>query len=86
MKIYRFNPGTGVYLGEDFADESLMQRETCVVPLDATTIAPPPAANGQIPFFDDRLQCWELRTRPAPAGKRLRGKLDNYPCQPETEL
>jgi len=26
MKIYLFNPETGVYLGEDFADEALMKQ------------------------------------------------------------
>ena len=40
MKIYLFNPETGVYLGEDFADENPMQRGVSVLPPGATTIAP----------------------------------------------
>jgi len=86
MKIYRFNPETGVYLGEDFADDTPLRRGGAELPPDATTIAPPQADKGLIPFFNARLQCWELSARPAPAGKRLRGKLDDDPYQPETEL
>ena len=46
MKIYLFNPETGVYLGEDFADEALMKQDGYVIPPDATTIAPPEGRTG----------------------------------------
>lgn len=57
MKIYLFNPETGVYLGEDFADLSLMLGEY-VIPSDATTIAPPQVELGQILIFNADEQCW----------------------------
>ena len=40
MKIYLFNPETGVYLGEDFADDALMKQRGYVLPPGATTLAP----------------------------------------------
>lgn len=63
MKIYRFNPGNGAYLGEDFADEEPMKRGAFVVPPDATTIAPPEGGLGHILVFDLVAQCWEVRSR-----------------------
>jgi hypothetical protein len=62
MKIYLFNPETGVYLGEDFADEAPMKREAIVLPPDATAIAPPRVGPGQIPVFNSVKQCWEVRS------------------------
>jgi len=70
MKIYRFNPETGIYLGEDFADEAAMQRGDCVLPHDATTIEPPQADAGQIVFFNVREKRWEVHSRPAGACRR----------------
>lgn len=63
MKIYRFNPETGAYLGEDFADEKFMLHEK-VLADDATTIAPPDVDHGQFLFFSTRMQCWEIRSNP----------------------
>ena len=61
MKIYLFNPETGIYLGEDFADESTMTRNSFAVPPDATTIAPPQHERGEIPVFDAAAQRWDVR-------------------------
>lgn len=63
MKIYLFNPETGVYLGEDFADEAPMKQGVCVVPPDATAIAPPEGGQGHIVVFEVGAQCWEVRSR-----------------------
>jgi len=71
MKIYRFNPETGVYLGEDFADEAPMERGDFVLPPDATTIAPLEGGRGHILVFDVVAQCWEVRTRLAPIDKSI---------------
>lgn len=60
MKIYLFNPETGVYLGEDFADETPMGRDGHVIPPDATTIAPPRFEPGQFPVFNAGEQRWEV--------------------------
>jgi hypothetical protein len=62
MKIYLFNPETGVYLGEDFADEVPMERGAFVLPPDATTIAPPRVEPEQIPVFNAGEQRWEVRS------------------------
>ena len=64
MKIYLFNPETGIYLGEDFADEAPMKRGGYVIPPDATTIAPPAIERGQILVFNFKEERWEVH----PAG------------------
>lgn len=60
MKIYRFNHDTGVYLGEDFADENPLKRGSYLIPHDATTVAPPEFGRGEAPVFDQREQRWEV--------------------------
>jgi hypothetical protein len=62
MKIYLFNPETGAYLGEDFADEALMKQGKYEIPPGATTIAPPEGGRGHILVFDVVAQCWEVRS------------------------
>jgi hypothetical protein len=62
MKIYLFNPETGVYLGEDFADEAPMKQGGYIIPPDATTIAPPRIERGQILVFNSVEECWEVHT------------------------
>jgi hypothetical protein len=64
MKIYLFNPETGVYLGEAFADEAPFKRGEYIIPDDATTIQPPQLEPGQIPLFKIREQRWEVRNHP----------------------
>lgn len=64
MKIYLFNPETGVYLGEDFADEAPMERGAFVVPPDATTLAPPTVERGQLLVFNTAEHRWDIRQRP----------------------
>jgi hypothetical protein len=64
MKIYLFNQETGVYLGEDFADEAALRRGAYVIPPDATEIAPPPAGRGQLPVFDLVEKRWKVRQAP----------------------
>lgn len=61
MRIYLFDPETGIYLGEDFADPPLFQGDPPVVPPDATTIAPPPYGRGEVPVFNAEEKRWELR-------------------------
>lgn len=62
MKIYLFDPETGVYLGEDFVDEALMKQAKYVIPPGATKIAPPEGGWGHILVFDIVAQCWEVRS------------------------
>lgn len=76
MKIYRFNPETGAYLGEDYADEAPSKRGDYIIPADATTIPPPQVEQGQMPFFNIRDQRWEVRTIPSLRKSLSRDKLD----------
>ena len=71
MKIYLFHPETGLYLGEDFADERAMQRGEYLVPPDATVVAPPPVQPGEMPVFDVGRQQWDVQ--PAPVVVRSEG-------------
>ncbi len=60
MKIYLFDPETGVYLGEDFADEAPVGRDAYLLPDDATTIEPPEVEGGQFPLFLADEKRWEV--------------------------
>jgi hypothetical protein len=62
MKIYLFNPETGIYLGEDSADKALIKQERYVLPPGATSIAPPEGGRGHTLVFDVDAQCWEVRS------------------------
>lgn len=64
MKIYLFSPETGIYLGEDFADKSSFEGGVFRIPLDATTIPPPPVEKGQILIFNKGERRWEVRNPP----------------------
>lgn len=77
MKIYLFNPVTGAYLGEDFADEAPFKRGSYVIPEDATTIAPPKVQGGQMPIFNLREQRWEIHPIPSLRKSLPSGKLDD---------
>jgi len=61
MKIYRFQPETGFYLGEDFTDEAPMRRGAFVIPPDATTTAPPEVGRGLVQVFDAATKQWVVR-------------------------
>ena len=60
MKIYLFDPETGVYLGEDFADEAPMGRDAYLLPDDATEIEPPEVGGGQFPVFHVDEKRWKV--------------------------
>ncbi|SNB47520.1 hypothetical protein [Geobacter sp. DSM 9736] len=60
MKIYLFNPESGVYLGEDFADEAATYRGADLVPPDATTVAPPSLRRGEIAVYDEGEERWRV--------------------------
>jgi len=73
VKIYLFNPETGFYLGEDFADEAPTGWGRCIVPSGATTVAPPEVGHGEVPVFDPAAGCWDVRPRPPGRADRERG-------------
>lgn len=56
MKIYQYEPETGVYAGELFEESvNLIHYSEGVTP-----IAPPPYESGQVPVFDMAQNKWEL--------------------------
>ena len=61
MKIYLFNPETGVYQGEDFSDDPSMCAERGALPPGATPLAPPPYGCGEVPVFSVTDNRWEIR-------------------------
>lgn len=74
MKIYLFDTETGIYLGEDFADEGDRPGEYRL-PEGATTIAPPETVNG-ILRFDKAGQRWEVLQSTIRQTTGLRGRLE----------
>ena len=74
MKIYLFDTETGIYLGEDFADEGDRLGDYRL-PEGATTIAPPASVNG-ILRFDQARQRWEVLLVPVRQVTGLRGRLE----------
>jgi hypothetical protein len=61
MRIYRFNPESGVYLGEDFADKASFREKGYIIPEDATTVPPPRVKQGEVPVFRPGAGKWEVR-------------------------
>lgn len=53
MKIYRYHPHSRVYLGEDFADESPLEKGVFLIPANSTIIKPPIRQEGKIIKFID---------------------------------
>lgn len=68
MRVYCYCPETGVYQGEDFVDDCLLD-----VTEGVTRIAPPKYARGEAPVFDAATQCWNLIKI---SGKRLPPPMD----------
>ena len=61
MEIYLFNPETGVYQGEDFADPMPMKPGSHAILSDATAIAPPAFGRGETPVYNAAAKRWEVR-------------------------
>ncbi|MBJ6724479.1 hypothetical protein [Geomesophilobacter sediminis] len=59
MKIYLFDPETGIYQGEDFCDPPSMTA-TRELPSGTTTVSPPSYGPGLVPVFREGLRSWEL--------------------------
>lgn len=55
MRVYCYCPETGVYQGEDFLEECLLD---CVE--GVTKLAPPQYSRGLAPVYDKTLHCWNL--------------------------
>ncbi|MBT0653530.1 hypothetical protein [Geomobilimonas luticola] len=57
MRIYYYDTETGIYQGEDFADEGMWSGQYEISP-GSTTIAPPSAVPGHCLCFDAVRQQW----------------------------
>jgi hypothetical protein len=55
MKAYMFDPETGIYEGETFAEAATLENENGL-----TTIPPPAHEDGQVPVFDRQRKAWEI--------------------------
>ncbi len=55
MRIYLFDPGNGVYEGETFDENGIINNEEGI-----TTIAPPEYEHGQVPIFNRCKEEWTV--------------------------
>jgi hypothetical protein len=81
MRIYRFNPETGAYLGEDFADKASFKGGTFEISEDATTIPPPKVKRGEIPVFHGGAGKWEVRQMNREKGRMEHMRLTFIECR-----
>jgi len=64
MLIYHYVPGTGLFCGQDVADESPLEPGVYLIPACATELVPPtPGANQQVVFSNG---AWALQDIPVP--------------------
>lgn len=77
MKIYLFCPDTGLYQGEDFADDSSLRKERDGLPEAATSIAPPDCLRGQVPVFLTAENRWYICD-----ASRFSGVVGDRVCSP----
>jgi hypothetical protein len=62
MKIYYFDPETGIYQGEGFADERLLSGSAAFkIPPHATELKPPEYGSGQAPYYNAKMKKWDVR-------------------------
>ena len=64
MKIYHYNPDTGIYVGEGVADESPLEPGVWMIPANSVTTAPPNVGEDQFVVFNNGV--WEVNTIPEP--------------------
>jgi hypothetical protein len=64
MIIYHYVPGSGVYCGQDIADESPLEPGVYLIPALATDIEPPTLASNQIAKFENG--AWKIENVPIP--------------------
>ncbi len=59
MKIYYYDPETGIYQGEGYEDNRLLSKRKSNRN-GMTTVAPPSFEKGRIPVFDSRKATWSV--------------------------
>lgn len=64
MRIFHYNSDTGVFGGEDVADESPLEEDVWLIPAHATTVEPPPVGDGQQAVWKGG--AWAIEPIPAP--------------------
>lgn len=63
MKVYNYDPETGIYINEGIADESPLEEGVWLIPAHATEIAPPSVPEGKVAVWKDG--SWSVETAPA---------------------
>lgn len=53
MKIYNYNPETGVYVGESFADQDPLVQGNWLIPAHATQVEPLQPQTGKLVCFEN---------------------------------
>lgn len=61
MRIYFYDPATGIYTGDGVAQESPLEPGVFLIPANATTTAPPADADGIVAFIGSS---WVVLPRP----------------------
>ncbi len=56
MKVYLFDTASGLYEGESFESDDMIEYQEGI-----TTVAPPPYKSGQVPIFDMDRQIWTVK-------------------------
>ncbi len=56
MKIYLFDTASGLYEGESFESDDMLEYQEGI-----TTVAPPPYESGYVPIFDTDRQRWTVK-------------------------
>ena len=77
MKAYLFDTETGLYEGETFEDDAMLEYEEGITP-----VPPPGYDHGQVPVFDHRNNQWAVV--PVTIARQLL-RLNSYP-EREREL
>lgn len=68
MKVYLFDPGSGLFEGESYEQGDMLDYIEGV-----TTVAPPPYQAGEVPLFDMDRQSWTVMPISVVRGFQHRG-------------
>lgn len=59
LRVYKYHPNTGEYVGNDEADPSPLEKEVFLIPANATEVAPPEPKEGKFRKFNGKEWVYE---------------------------